>query len=149
MASKPITDFHGPNFFLSNFYAASFIYNGRRYSTSEHAYQAAKTLDPREVSQIQNARTAGHAKKMGRAVTLRPGWDGMKLRVMEEIVRAKFLQNPMLREWLEETGDAELIEGNTWGDRFWGKVDGVGENHLGKILMKVRTELRSGLRSKT
>ena len=61
---------------------------------------------------------------------------------MEEIVRAKFGQNPVLADKLLATGDTLLIEGNTWGDKFWG-VDtrvGQGENHLGKILMKVRAE---------
>ena len=63
---------------------------------------------------------------------------------MEEIVRAKFTQNPKLGEQLLSTGNADLIEGNTWNDRYWG-VDvrsGAGENHLGKILMKVRSELQ-------
>ena len=62
---------------------------------------------------------------------------------MEEIVRAKFTQNHALRQQLLDTGDRELREGNSWHDIFWG-VDlrtGKGENHLGKILMKVRSEL--------
>ena len=64
---------------------------------------------------------------------------------MEEIVRAKFTQNPKLKEQLLSTGDAILIERNTWNDRYWG-VDirsGVGKNHLGKILMKIRSELKA------
>jgi predicted NAD-dependent protein-ADP-ribosyltransferase YbiA (DUF1768 family) len=62
---------------------------------------------------------------------------------MEDVVRAKFSQNPELCDQLLDTGDKTLIEGNHWGDRFWGVCDGVGENHLGQILEKVRTELRS------
>lgn len=42
---------------------------------------------------------------------------------------------------IRKNGDAELIEGNTWGDRIWGVCDGVGENRLGKILMRVRAEM--------
>lgn len=67
----------------------------------------------------------------------------MKDGIMEEIVRAKFTQNQELKAQLLSTGDAILIEGNTWNDRYWG-VDvrsGVGKNHLGKILMKIRLEL--------
>ena len=41
-----------------------------------------------------------------------------------------------------ETGDEYLEEGNTWGDRIWGTVNGKGQNNLGKILMRVREELR-------
>jgi len=67
---------------------------------------------------------------------------------MEEIVRAKFTQNECLREMLLATGDAVLEEGNTWNDTFWGVhlKNGQGQNHLGRILMKVREELRAGER---
>lgn len=61
---------------------------------------------------------------------------------MYEIVKAKFLQNKEIKEKLLLTGNEELIEGNTWGDRIWGTVNGVGENRLGKILMQVREELK-------
>ena len=43
---------------------------------------------------------------------------------------------------LINTGDAILIEGNTWGDTYWGVCDGVGENRLGKLLMEVREECK-------
>ena len=64
---------------------------------------------------------------------------------MYEIVKAKFEQNEDLRKRLINTGDEELIEGNTWGDKIWGKVKGEGQNNLGKILMRVRKELREGM----
>jgi predicted NAD-dependent protein-ADP-ribosyltransferase YbiA (DUF1768 family) len=67
----------------------------------------------------------------------------MKLTVMETCVRYKFSQNTDLRAELIATGDAYLEEGNSWNDRYWGVCDGQGENHLGKILMKVRAELRA------
>ena len=40
----------------------------------------------------------------------------------------------------------ELIEGNTWGDTFFGMIKDsqgkwTGENNLGKILMQIRDEL--------
>ena len=62
---------------------------------------------------------------------------------MQEIVQAKFEQNPVLAKWLLNTGDAKLIEGNTWNDRYWGVCAGIGQNKLGKILMKVRDNLKS------
>jgi predicted NAD-dependent protein-ADP-ribosyltransferase YbiA (DUF1768 family) len=59
---------------------------------------------------------------------------------MEDLLRQKF-QNPYLKNKLLATGNAEIEETNSWGDVFWGICKGVGENHLGKILMKIRSEL--------
>ena len=83
------------------------------------------------------------AKRLGQRVALRPDWEAVKLGVMEDIVRAKFTQHESLAVKLINTGDRGLIEGNTWQDLFWG-VDITtrkGENHLGRILMKIRDEL--------
>lgn len=84
------------------------------------------------------------SKKAGRNVSLRPDWDSVKVGLMEGIIRAKFTQNVGLAEKLTATGDRELVEGNSWHDLFWG-ADGKtleGENHLGRILMKIRDELK-------
>ena len=84
------------------------------------------------------------SKKAGRRVQLRADWEDVKLSIMEDIVRAKFTQNEDLKQLLLATGDLVLEEGNTWHDTFWG-VDvktQEGENHLGRILMRVRQELR-------
>lgn len=81
------------------------------------------------------------AKKLGRKVMLRDDWEEVKDDLMYKIVLAKFLQNPSLAEALEQTGNAKLIEDNHWGDTYWGVCDGVGENKLGEILMRVRDEL--------
>ena len=62
---------------------------------------------------------------------------------MYEVCKAKFTQNDGLKHKLKDTGDAILIEGNTWGDRIWGVCNGVGENRLGRILMQIRDELGS------
>lgn len=77
------------------------------------------------------------AKRLGRRVKLREDWEEVKELVMYEICYHKFSQNPDIRKMLLDTGDAELIEGNTWGDKI-----GVGENRLGKILMRIRNELK-------
>lgn len=56
----------------------------------------------------------------------------------------KFLQNPELRNRLIDTGNKILIEGNTWGDTYWGMCNGNGLNKLGEILMIVREKMKKG-----
>ena len=138
-----ISSFRGEYGFLSNFHRAPVHWEGLDYLNSEAAFQAAKLLSNEERMPFTMLDPSA-AKRMGRRVQLRSDWEQVKTGVMEEIVRAKFNQNTYLAAMLLQTGDAELIEGNTWGDTCWG-VDmrsGKGENRLGMILMKVRAELR-------
>lgn len=123
----------GDNSFLSNFYEHGW--------TVEHRYQAAKTDDAEWVVRILDAPTPSAAKKFGRRAPMRLTWDDEKVSVMLTLLREKFA-SPDLAQRLLATGDATLIEGNWWGDRFWGVCDGAGENHLGRLLMQVRDELR-------
>ncbi len=141
-SSQKIDSFRGKYYFLSNFYPAKVTYEGFTYKNNEAAFQAQKVLSIDGKSAFTELSPAD-AKKKGRRVRLRPDWEQVKDGIMEEIVRAKFTQNPDLKQQLLLTGNAELIEGNTWNDCYWG-VDarsGIGQNHLGKILMKVREEL--------
>lgn len=135
-----IDSFSGNHRWLSNFFSSIVRLDGRGYSTVEHAYQAAKTLDPDERETIRRAMSPGLAKKLGRTVTMRSDWEDVRLAVMLELVRQKFA-HPVLAKYLLGTGDIALVEGNTWGDKFWGVCGGRGENHLGRILMQVRDEL--------
>ena len=84
--------------------------------------------------------TPGQVKRVGGKLELRFDWEEVKLTIMEELVRIKF-QIPTLTGLLIQTGNAELVEGNYWNDTYWGVCKDVGENHLGKILMKVRNKL--------
>jgi len=111
------------------------------YPTVEHAYQASKCLYLGDAHTIIRARTPGEAKRLGRRVKMVANWDNIKDHYMLGFVRAKFVQNPDLAAKLIATGDEELVEGNTWGDTYWGVCRGVGQNKLGKILMQVRQEL--------
>lgn len=61
--------------------------------------------------------------------------------MMEYLLRQKF-HDPELQQRLLDTGSEELVEGNTWGDVYWGVCDGKGQNNLGKILMDLRREYR-------
>ena len=137
-----IDSFQGEYRFLSNFVGGIFDTNGDFWPSVEHAFQAMKTRDLGQREMIRNATTPGLAKRLGRTVTLRPDWGDVRVSVMEKLVRRKFCQNKELGKKLLATADAELVEGNTWNDKFWGVCKGTGQNHLGKILMKIREELR-------
>ena len=134
--------FTGKYRFLSNFFPRRVRYKGLSYRTAEHAYQCAKTEDVLDRQEIRRAETPGQAKRLGKKIVLREYWDDVKIEVMREIVTSKFTEDDDLREDLLATGDQELVEGNTWGDTFWGVYKGEGENHLGHILMEVRELLR-------
>jgi ribA/ribD-fused uncharacterized protein len=136
-----IDQFKGERAFLSNFWPSPAILDGIAHRTVEHAFQAAKTFNRHERELIAAQPTPGAAKQAGRKVSLRPDWEAVKVQIMEDLVRRKFA-DPELAHKLLATGDEDLIEGNTWNDRFWGVCRGQGRNELGKILMPVRAELR-------
>lgn len=138
-----ISSFRDEYFFLSNFYPVEIKLDGIVYPNAETAFQAQKTLDVEERRKFSMLKNPVQAKRLGRKVKLRDDWEEVKLDIMTEIVSQKFLQHPHLIEMLLQTGDEELVEGNKWGDRFWGVCKGKGENHLGKILMKIRDAYKS------
>lgn len=138
-----IDSFQGYYRFLSNFWPAEVCLDGVVYPSVEHAYVAAKTLDLEMREQIRQVQTPGQVKRFGRKLQLRPDWDDVKVSVMKDLVAQKFAEGTDLRKKLDETSPAYLEEGNTWGDRFWGVCKGEGLNHLGKILMEVRTSDQS------
>lgn len=138
-----ILSFRDEYFFLSNFYPVEIKLDGIVYPNAESAFQAQKTLDVEERRKFSMLKNPVQSKRFGRKVKLRDDWEEVKLDIMTEVVSQKFLQHPHLIEMLLQTGDEELVEGNKWGDRFWGVCKGVGENHLGKILMKIRDAYKS------
>lgn len=139
---KHISSFTGDYRFLSNFWLCVVELDGTTYPSVEHAYQAAKTLDPKEREPFhrQPPITSAESKKLGKKLTLRPDWEEVKLGVMEKLLVQKFAHADLRKELLA-TGDTMLIEGNWWGDTYWG-VDHKkgGLNHLGKLLMKIRDQ---------
>jgi N-glycosidase YbiA len=142
MAPETIREFKGEYRFLSNFWACAIGHDGIQYPTVEHAFQAAKTLNFHERWNISRLETPGEAKRAGRKAQIRPDWEQVKVGIMQELVLQKFARHEGLRRRLLDTDDALLLEGNTWGDTFWGVVEGEGHNELGKILMEVRQLLR-------
>lgn len=138
-----ITSFRDENYFLSNMFPCTISFEGLTYPSAESAFQAAKCLDPND--RIPFTKLNGYAaKKLGRKVALRADWETVKQDIMYQILKAKFSQQEFKTQLLH-TGNAELIEGNTWNDTFWGVNvrTGKGRNHLGKLLMRVRTEFAS------
>ena len=135
-----INKFRGEYSFLSNMYPIMVRIDGESYPSAEHAFQALKSLNKDVRLAISVCRSPSEAKYAGRHIELRDDWDSVKVDIMYKILLAKF-KNPELAKKLKDTGSEELIEGNTWNDKFWGVCNGDGQNMLGKLLMKVREEL--------
>lgn len=160
MTPAPITEFRGPYRFLSNFYYSPIVVEiggGNHLNpyaddpttylahTVEHAFQALKADNPDQARWVIWSPTPGEAKRRGRRVMMRPDWDAQRITTMASLLSIKFAAGSELARWLLATGDAALIEGNTWGDQFWGVAGGKGENNLGKLLMIRRAQLMAGV----
>ncbi|OJJ21782.1 Swarming motility protein YbiA [marine bacterium AO1-C] len=131
---------------FSNFAPYPIKLKGKTWPTSEHYFQAQKFAGTSHEDKIRKAASPMKAAELGRTrkVRIRANWDHMKDNIMLEAVHAKFAQHADLQELLLDTGDAKIIE-HTENDDYWGDGgDGSGKNRLGKILMKVREELRKG-----
>ena len=135
-----ISSFSGPNLFLSNFYPCEVAFEGIVYKSSEHAYVAAKTTDDNIRAYIAAQTSPGAVKKVGRSIPLRENWNDDRVHYMRIILESKF-SDYELRDKLNATKGYELIEGNTWGDTFWGQCNGKGQNNLGKLLMSIRDDI--------
>ena len=151
-----ITRFEGEHAFLSNFYPSPFVASSYfnlgvddevTFPTVEHWLQAHKATSWGDFVAVLSAPTPGLAKRAGRNLSeIRPGWDEERVDVMYAGLSHKFADERLAR-LLVATGEEDLVEGNDWGDRYWGAVwdeaeqAWVGENQLGLLLMYVRGEL--------
>lgn len=140
-----INEFQGDYRFLSNFFVGEPLrVLGMTFMTSEHMYQALKTIDPVEVKAVLSCQSPGEAKRLGKSLTLREDWDSIKDRAMELCIGHKFASNPKLTEKLLDTGSTFLLEGNTWHDNYWGACSCTNcgyddwQNKLGYTLMRYR-----------
>lgn len=142
--------FRDEYWFLSNMYPApiTLTRKGVRYTFNsvEAAFQACKCPD--RMAEFQTL-DGFQAKKLGGQVQLRPNWEDVKVPLMKTIVGMKFKQHPELAQALLNTNGIELVEDNTWGDTYWGRCNGVGQNHLGKILMETRAQLQNEQQAQT
>lgn len=138
-----ISSFTGEYEFLSNFYRVDIPFEGRVYPSSEHAYQAAKLPEAYKDAFAASSMAPGRAKRLVKTLPRIPEAkdERWRIAVMTNILAVKFQGD--LAAALIATGDAEIVEGNYWGDVFWGVCDGRGRNELGKILMSLRKQLTS------
>ena len=140
-----IDSFRGAYYFLSNFYLIKILYGGIEFPSTENAYQAMKSFDTDYRIKCSIC-GPGVSKRLGKTVELREDWEDANIIIMYDLLKQKF-QNPDLQKKLLSTGRLELIEGNNWHDNFWGDChcdkckNIVGQNRLGKLLMKVRSEI--------
>lgn len=156
MSKVQITAFTGEYYFLSNYCACPITIDGLTYRSAEAAFQAAKCNAPIDRAAFCTV-PPNVAKAIGRKIKLRDGWEKERDGIMADVIHAKFSQNPALAQALIDTGDAELIEGNTWNDNYWGmrgctrcRSEGTkGLNKLGKILMAERARLQAATSTET
>jgi ribA/ribD-fused uncharacterized protein len=134
------------NYLFSNYAALPVRYKDVLYPTSEHAYQAAKFINNKKIyTQIKNAKSPSEAKRLAdeNETETITNWSMIKLQVMSDIIYEKAKQHEEVRRRLLETQDSQIIE-NSMDDYFWGcGEDDTGQNHLGKIWMRIREELRA------
>jgi len=141
---KVIDRFRGEYGFLSNFHSCEILYKGVKFPTNEHAFQYHKTILPAEQYQmLALSNSPVDAKRAGKDLTLRDDWEEIKVRLMFEINYMKFTQHSGMKGSLLGTGFAQLIEGNPYGDTYWGVCNGRGHNVHGLVLMTVRTLLQA------
>lgn len=145
MADKWIGSFRDDMWFLSNYSPSKFKINNVEFLNVEQFFAYSKCINEEDQQLILSLSRPSDIKKAGRRIKLRPDWEKIKLDIMYVGVYNKFAQNDNLKKKLLDTGDMLLEERNNWNDTYWG-VDyytGKGQNHLGKILMRVRTELKN------
>ncbi|XP_055306012.1 uncharacterized protein F44E2.8-like [Sitodiplosis mosellana] len=144
--SGEISIFRGKYFFLSTLYLSDIKYQKYVYNSVEHIYQTARCAEKSDKEKMRNVTTPKAAKILGKFIKPRPYWDVEKMRAMSHGNELKFLRHPKLRKKLIKTGNKQLINQNYWHDTYWGvcgctKHKKTGMNLLGKILMKIRSEM--------
>jgi len=137
-----ILSFQGEHRWLSNFHPVKIKFDGLIFNSVEAAYVAAKTTDRTLREKISLLSSPGECKRFGRKLDIREDWEAVKVDAMRFFLKQKFTHNSFLGNKLLSTGSCQIVEGNTWGDTFWGVCNGKGDNTLGNLLMEIREELR-------
>ena len=135
---------------FSNFSLHNICINGQNWLTVEHYYQAQKfvgSADQSLVDAIRAVPTPQEAANLGRNPKhcVRADWAVVKISVMSEAVKTKFITHTDIQRILLDTADRLIVE-NSPTDYYWGcGCNQTGHNHLGQILMSVRREISESL----
>ena len=134
--------FRGKYNFLSNFHEIDIIYNGIKFKSVEHAYQALKADNYDDMIFVAESETPAISKIRGRNIPVRKDWKNVKILIMRDLLYKKF-EDGYLKEKLIKTGDISITEENSWGDTFWGidEKTNKGRNELGKLLEEIRDKI--------
>jgi len=147
MENNIIQRFAEDHAWLSNFHLCpNIVLDGVTYPSVEHAYQASKVPQIQRMGFIHI--TAGQSKRLPHKLGYNKddlSWKRKKKGIMRKLIRQKFEQGTELAEKLKATGDCMIVEGNTWGDVYWGVCAGVGENNLGKLIMQQRDDIKGNI----
>lgn len=128
--------------YFSNKYLCEIEWEDRAWPSVEHAFQAAKNpYDPAYIKALRRTRSALAAKMLGKKATPTSYWLENRMLIMYHLINYKFRRYKRFGQGLINTYPIELIDTNMWDDTYWGQYGGVGENHVGRILMRVRVEL--------
>lgn len=142
--NDPIFFYEHEFYVFSNFSSFKLLWKGRDYMTSEHAYHSEKFEDETIKEEIMQTRSAHDVYTLAQEhkPLRRSDWDDVKLGIMKDILHAKVAQHSYVKKKLLESGDRTLVE-DSWRDDFWGwGPNKDGQNHLGKLWMEVREEVR-------
>ena len=136
---------------FSNLYRREIEFEGEKFATSEHAYQAGKARKPEVRKWLMEAPSPALLAMAAHGLyvwDINSDWSKIKFDRMKRVLLAKFTQHEDLKQLLLGTGTARLVESATVDNavnRLWGEVNGVGKNKLGELLMEVRAELAMGV----
>ena len=140
-----IESFTGYFEFLHNNYLSPVLYDGMLFPSATHAFQSARSSDERTRKAILNAESLLVVLKIAKRIDEPENWKLKRLKVMEQIVRDKFRRSRELQEKLKATGNRDLLmtyQDENSVNQYWGVVNNKGQNQLGRILMKIRSDLK-------
>jgi len=125
----------------------SFTLDGEQWRSAEHYVQAQRFNCSEIQAEVRESTYPFSAKTIARErpEALRPDWHEIRDAVVEKAVRSKFQSHPDLSEKLCATGEAEIIEASAMSHHWGAGADGLGKNILGRILMKIRQDIKESL----
>jgi hypothetical protein len=136
--------------YFSPYTAHALEINGVIFPTLEHAYQCKRYIDKKIIEEIRNAPSPVKAWEISsryKQVQI-PEFktEEFKLKVMKELMVLKAKQHEDVRKALIDSGDLEIVKhivSGPPGDGFWDDgEDGKGLNHIGKMWMEIRDDLK-------